>query len=226
MTADQAWLATMWPFVRTHLPAIPATVLEIGCGPLGGFVAELCNAGYRAVGIDPEAPDGASFHRMEFERYAPAEQVDAVVASLSLHHVADPTTVLDQVVAALRPGGTVVAIEWARERFDESTAQWCFARLPQPSSSEDPGWLARRRDEWVASGQPWETYREGWARQEGMHTGRDVIDALDRRFQRQSLASGPYFFPDLAGTTAADEQAAIDVGTIQANCVRYVGRLR
>jgi SAM-dependent methyltransferase len=143
-----------------------------------------------------------------------------------LHHVADPTVVLDQVVAALRPGGTVVVIEWARERVDESTARWCFARLPQPPPGEDGGWLARRRDEWAASGQPWGTYREGWARREGMHTGRDVLDALDRRFQRQSLAFGPYFFPDLAGTTAADEQAAIDAGTIQATCLRYVGRLR
>jgi hypothetical protein len=133
--------------------------------------------------------------------------------------------VLDQVVARLRRGGAVVVIEWARERFDEPTARWCFARLPQPPPGEDGGWLARRRDEWVESGQPWETYREAWARREGMHTGRDVMDALDRRFQRQSLASGPYFFDDLARTTADDEQAAIDDGTIQATCLRYVGRL-
>ncbi|HEX2772767.1 MAG TPA: class I SAM-dependent methyltransferase [Micromonosporaceae bacterium] len=226
MTGEQAWLDAMWPFVRTHLPIAPASVLEIGCGPLGGFVPELRNAGYQAVGVDPEAPDAPPFHRFEFERYAAAEQVDAVVASLSLHHVADPAVVLDQVVDALRPGGTVVVIEWARERFDESTARWCFARLPQPPAGEDGGWLARRRVEWAASGQSWDTFREAWARRESMHTGREVLDALDRRFQRQSLAVGPYFFPDLTGTTAADEQAAIDAGTIQATCLRYVGRRR
>jgi hypothetical protein len=36
-------------------------------------------------------------------------------------------------VPLLVPGGVLVVVEWAWERFDEATARWCFARLtPQP----------------------------------------------------------------------------------------------
>ena len=69
MTSDERWLAANWPFVRTHLPAAPARVVEIGCGPLGGFVPMLESAGYQATGIDPEAPAGSSYRQVEFESY-------------------------------------------------------------------------------------------------------------------------------------------------------------
>jgi hypothetical protein len=49
MTPDDRWLAAVWPFVRGQLPSSPATVLEIGCGTLGGFVAALLDGGYQAV---------------------------------------------------------------------------------------------------------------------------------------------------------------------------------
>jgi len=51
-------------------------------------------------------------------------------------------------------------------------------------------------------------------------------DGLDARFDSQLATYGPYFFPDLAGTSEADEQAAIDSGLIQANRIQYVGRRR
>jgi len=63
--ADERWLAATWPLVRQHLPAAPARVLEIGCGPLGGFVPALRETGYDAVGIDPQAPHGPGYQRIE-----------------------------------------------------------------------------------------------------------------------------------------------------------------
>ena len=107
MTPDERWLAANWPFVRGQLPAAPARVVEIGCGPLGGFVPMLEAAGYQAIGVDPEAPPGPSYRQVEFERYETAGPADAVVACTSLHHVADLAGVLDQVGAVLvpRPGG-------------------------------------------------------------------------------------------------------------------------
>ena len=71
----------MWPRVRSSLPAPPAAVLELGCGTAGGFVPGLLSDGYRAVGIDPEAPDGPDYRRVEFERSDLRDTVDAVVAS-------------------------------------------------------------------------------------------------------------------------------------------------
>ena len=89
MMPDDPWLAAVWPFVRGQLPPSPARVLEVGCGTLGGFVPVLLDGGYQAVGVDPEAPEGSDYQRVELERYDAPQPVDCVVASLSLHHVAD-----------------------------------------------------------------------------------------------------------------------------------------
>jgi hypothetical protein len=142
-----------------------------------------------------------------------------------LHHVGDLDVVLDQVVARLVPGGAIVVVEWAWERFDEATARWCFARLEPEDPASEPGWLHRRREDWVAAGQPWDACRRAWATQEGLHTGEAIIGALDARFDRRLRTHGPYFFADLLDTTEADEQAAIDAGQIRATGIRYAGAL-
>jgi SAM-dependent methyltransferase len=226
MTSDVRWLAAMWPFVRAWLPSAPARVLEIGCGPLGGFVPELLGAGHDAVGVDPEAPDEPGYHWIQFERYQSPQPVDCVVACTSLHHVGDLDSVLDQVGAVMVPNGAVVVVEWAWERFDEATARWCFARLAPPNPGSEPAWLHRRREDWATAGQPWDACCRAWATQEGLHTGQAIIRALDARFDRRLCAYGPYFFADLLDTTEADEQAAIDAGQIQATGIRYAGTRR
>jgi len=124
------------------------------------------------------------------------------------------------------PDGALVVVEWAWERFDEATARWCFGRLAPPDSAAEPGWLHRRRDEWAASGQPWDGFSGAWATQEGLHSGEEIVRGLDARFDRRLCGFGPYFFADLADTTEADEQAAIDAGQVQANGIWYTGRRR
>jgi SAM-dependent methyltransferase len=222
MSSDARWLAANWPFVRDWLPAPPAVVVEIGCGPLGGFVPMLRSAGYDASGVDPEAPEGPWYHRVEFERHELPRPAAAVVASVSLHHVGDVGEVLGLAAAALADGGTMVVVEWAWERFDDATARWCFGRLPAPS--DEHNWLRHRYDEWRASGRPWQRYCQDWAAAEGMHAGEDIVAELDARFGRQYLGYGPFFFADLAGVGEAEEQAAIDAGEIQANRIGYAGR--
>jgi SAM-dependent methyltransferase len=224
VTPDERWLAAVWPFVRASLPPAPARVVEIGCGPLGGFVPMLERAGYQATGVDPKAPPGPSYRQVEFERHDLTGQADAVVACTSLHHVANLDTALDLVAAALVPGGVAVIVEWARERFGEATARWCFARLPE--AGDHLGGLHRRQAEWRESGQPWDAYLRSWAQAEGLHAGQAILDGLDARFDSRPATYGPYFFPELAGTSEADEQAAIDGGLIQANRIQYVGRRR
>lgn len=226
MTPDERWLAAVWQFVRAGVPSPPATVLEIGCGPLGGFVPALRRGGYDAIGVDPEAPEAPGYHRMEFEQYQSPQPVECVVACTSLHHVADHDDVLDRMHTALTPDGTVVVVEWAWERFDEATARWCFARLAPPAPATEPGWLHRRRDQWASSGQLWDAHCRAWATAEGLHTGQELIQGLDARFDRRLCRYGPYFFADLSDTTEADEQAAIDAGQIQATGIRYVGGRR
>jgi SAM-dependent methyltransferase len=226
MTSDERWLAALWPFVHTHLPRAPASVVEIGCGPLGGFVPAMRRADYAAIGIDPEAPEDDDYHRIEFERYELPGPVDAVVACTSLHHVGDLDLVLNRVAEALIPGGMLVVVEWAWERFDEATARWCFARLPIVPPSAEPGWLHRHSTEWSTSGLSWDAFCRSWAAEEGLHAGQDIVRQMARLFDPQLCLRGPYFFCDLAGTTEEDEQVAIDAGQIQATGIRYAGNLR
>jgi SAM-dependent methyltransferase len=221
---DELWLASTWPFVREHLPPAPARVLELGCGPLGGFVPAMRTAGYEANGVDPEAPDEPGYHRATFEEHELDEPLAAIVACTSLHHVADVNDVLDRVHDALAPGGTLVVIEWAHERVDEQTARWCFDRLASTGRDDAAGWMQRHRDGWHESGRPWTEYFAAWVADEGMHAGRDILAALNARFEPVSLAEGPYFYADLDHVTREQEQAAIDAGDIQATGIRYVGR--
>ncbi len=221
-TGDRRWLAATWPFVRQHLQPPPGRVLDIGCGPLGGFVPALRTDGYAAEGVDPEAPDGPHYHQIQFEQYGTERPAAAIVASNSLHHVSDLDRVMELISQHLDPDGVLVVVEWARERFDEGTARWCFDRL----ADDEAGWLHRHRDGWLTSGQSWDAYLDSWARTEGMHTGQAIVHSLSTRFDTRLLADGPYYFPDLDGVTGADEQDAIDAGHIQANGIRYVGRAK
>jgi SAM-dependent methyltransferase len=225
VATGERWLGPLRPFVLSRLPPAPASVIEIGCGTVGGFVPVLRQSGYEAIGIDRNAPDEPGYQRVDFEDYDPSRSVDAILASRSLHHVRDVDEVLDRVVAAVRPGGAIVVLEWAWERFDEATARWCFARL-DPSPAEDHGWLERRRDGWLASGEAWPAYFGGWARQHGLQRSDQVLAGLDARFERTSCEYAPYFFADLADASEQAEQSAIDAGEIRATGIRYAGRLR
>src|SRR6266700_3309067 len=198
MTPGARWLDTLWPQIRPRLPAAPAHVVEVGCGSLGGFVPMLRADGYDAVGIAPQAPKDAHYPRIEFERAELPHQVDAVIASTSLHHVADPAQVIDRITSTLTRGGALVVVEWAWERFDDHA-----------------GWLHRRRNEWLASGHDWPRYLRDWAERDRLHPGELLLRLLDERLERQLLTHGPFFFPDLVGTTEADEQAAIDADQIR-----------
>jgi SAM-dependent methyltransferase len=195
--------------------------VEIGCGTRGGFVPMLLADGYAAIGVDPEAPDGESYRRTEFEQAELPGQVDAVVACTSLHHVSDPALVVDRIAETLTDAGTLVVVEWDWERFDEQTARWGFERLAADSAG---GWLQGLRGKWAASGLSWEDSLGSWARQHGIHGAEELVRLLDRRFERTHLARGPYLFHDLTGTSEADEQEAIDAGRIRAIRLDYAAR--
>src|SRR5207248_7142310 len=112
VTLGERWLAATWPLVHARLPAAPARVLEVGCGSLGGFIPMLRADGYDALGIDPQAPDDADYQPIEFERAELPHQFDAVIASTSLHHVADPAQVIDRITSTLTTGGVLIVVEW------------------------------------------------------------------------------------------------------------------
>src|SRR6266704_3121302 len=165
MHPDEVWLAASRHLIIEWLPPAPGRVLELGCGEFGGHVPALLDAGYNAIGIDPEAPEGKAYQQIPFEEYE-GPGADAVIASLSLHHVADLDETLDQVSGLLAPGGTLIIVEWASENFDQATAEWAFARLPEEVPA-DNGWLHRKKIGWRESGLPWEDYLCGYLQDHG-----------------------------------------------------------
>lgn len=221
--ANKRWLAAIWPFVSAHLPPAPSSVLEIGCGPAGGFVPAMRDGGYHAIGVDPAAPAGTGYHQAEFEQHEVPDPVDAIVACTSLHHVDDLGRVADHAAAALAPHGVLIVVEWAHEKFDEATARWCFGRLPDDG---EQGWLHSHRDLWLRSGQPWQVYLDAWVRDERLHSGQAIVKALKDRFSTRQLTEAPYFFSELHPTSENDEQTAADAGEIQATGIRYVATKR
>lgn len=96
-------------------------MLEIGCGD-GELARTLTERGYVVVAIDPEAPDGPIFRRTTIEDFADPDPFDAVVASLSLHHVHDLGAALDKVVRLLR--GPLILNEFAWDRLEPMTPEW------------------------------------------------------------------------------------------------------
>jgi SAM-dependent methyltransferase len=225
MAFGERWLSSLRPFVASRLPAAPARVLELGCGPAGGFVPSLRASGYEAIGIDRNAPAGPDYRQSDFERYTPGEPADAIIASRSLHHVGNVEEVLGHVAASLRPGGLVIVAEWDWERFDEATARWCFERLDQSEAAES-GWLQRRARGWRESGEPWDAYFAAWANGHGLQHAEGILAGLDRHFDEVESERGPYFHADLAGVSEEDELAAIEAGEIAATGIRYIGTRR
>jgi len=217
----EQWLLTSWPRVRRRLPAAPARVIDVGCGPNGGFVPFLRADGYDALGVDPNAPEGPEYARTQIELADLPREVDAVIASTSLHHVIEPARAIDRIAELLVSGGTAVVVEWAWEDFDKQSAEWCFERL----RPDDEGWLRRRRDEWLESGDAWSDYLRSWVDGHGLHPSEQIVRLLDERLERRQLERGPYFYADLAGTSEADEQEAIDAGRVRPGRIDYVGTL-
>jgi SAM-dependent methyltransferase len=110
-------------FVLSQLPAPPARVLEVGCGK-GELARALQVEDYEVVAIDPEAPEGPIFRQTTIEALDEPGPFDAVIASLSLHHVHDLGGVLDKLLRLLAGGGPLILNEHAWDRLEPMTPEW------------------------------------------------------------------------------------------------------
>jgi SAM-dependent methyltransferase len=108
-------------FVLSQLPPAPCRVLEVGCGK-GELARGLVEHGYDVVAIDPEAPDGEIFRRTTIEALEDPGPFDAVVASLSLHHVHDLGAALDKLRRL--SDGPLILNEHAWDRLEPMRPEW------------------------------------------------------------------------------------------------------
>jgi SAM-dependent methyltransferase len=211
----------MATFVLRYLPPSPARVLEIGCGPVGELTYAIAAAGYAIVAVDPVAPEGPLFRRIPFEDFTEPGPFDAVVASLSMHHIADLPRTADRIVDLLVPGGRFILEEWDRERLlDEATARWYFhQRHAAEATGLHPGHapLPPRYEEW---------HRAWIADHGGLHGYAAMRAQLMAPFREQFFMWRPYLYHyGLHERLEPLERALIEEGAIQATGFRWVGEL-
>jgi SAM-dependent methyltransferase len=190
-------------------------VLEVGCGA-GALARALDGEGYDVSAIDPAAPPGEIFRRVKLEDLDPDDvPFDAVVASSSLHHVADLGVALDRIVALLAPGGRLVLDEFAWDRLDLTTADWYYGQLRALAAA---GRHAGAPPSLDACCREWEEEHVG------LHGHHDMRAELDARFDEVLFAWTPYLYRLLGGeVSAALEEQLIVSRAIQATGFRYVG---
>ena len=195
-------------FVLSFLPPPPARVLEVGCGDEGGLVERLAEAGYDALGIDPEAPAGPRFHRVELEQLEPDERFDAAVASRVLHHVEPLGPALDR-LTTLAP--LILVDDFANERIDDAARAWYEARY-------------RELAEGVAAPRAPADLGEWRARHPDLLHGEVVLAELRARYDELFFEERPYLYRWLRDDESLRlERELIAAGTIPAIGLRYAG---
>jgi len=187
-------------FIRRWLPGPPARVLDVGCGN-GELTRRLRGLGYRAIGVDPDAPAQPGFERVAVEELRCERQFDAAVAVRSLHHIG----ALDRAVAALAsclpPGSRLVVFEFAVESLDGASERWLRDRRLTPPIT------AEHRDEILAFA--------------------EVDAALSPAFKRILREPAPYLAREAGRPKLeAAEEEAIAAGSLPAAGVRAVYELR
>jgi SAM-dependent methyltransferase len=184
-------------------------VLEVGCGD-GELARAVAGAGYDVTAIDPRAPEGPIFRRIKLEDVDPDERFDAVVASRSLHHIADLDLALDRIGGLLPPDGRLILEEFAWDRFDEPTGDW---------------YDRQRRILIAVAGDDGRPSAAGWGdHHAGNHTYEEMRRSLDARFQAQTFEWIPYLYRYLGGVATEElERSLIDAGAINAIGFRFVG---
>ena len=190
------WLGAMWPVVGRHLPPAPARVVEIGCGPAGGFVPFLLENGYEAVGVDPKAPSGSHYARYrvrELRLRAAVRRGDRVHLAPSrtrsgkgarpAHHHASERRARGRRrvgVGEVRRGDGAVVLRARRRAWVELA--------PPPPRRVAGLWTGMGRSTSIP-------LRE----HHGLHSAQELLRVLDERLDRQFSEDGPYFFSDLPG---------------------------
>jgi SAM-dependent methyltransferase len=205
-------------FVRAQLPPPPASILEVGCGK-GELARELAGAGYEVVAIDPEAPNGEIFRAVRLEDFDDPGPFDAVVASLSLHHIEDLGAAVDRIAELLQPHGLLVLNEWDRERFTGATARWYFHQRQALAA------LGREQAEIEPTFEEW--FPDWRERRSEVHPHSAMRPELDRHFSERLLERVPYLYGYRLGAELEPlERALIGSGELDAVGFRYVGICR
>jgi SAM-dependent methyltransferase len=199
-------------FLERALPPSPARVLEVGCG--GGAVARsLAAAGYRITALDeaidrggdpPESGD-LCWVEADFLYYEDGNSYDVVLFARSLHHMAPVEAALDRARDLLRPGGLLVAEEFAFDRVNLPTARWLY---DLESVLLAAGMLAPAPGESGDEGNPLGRWRREHASDPPLQTGHAILAAARERFDLAAVEEAPYLYRYFCGRLEPTERGA------------------
>ncbi|GAA3555001.1 hypothetical protein GCM10022419_039240 [Nonomuraea rosea] len=171
-------------------------VLDAGCGR-GELAAELTRRGHAVTAIDvSEAAvaaaraSGVPARLADLADYYDDEPFDAVVMSLSLHHMHPLGTVLGRASELLGEGGVLVLDEFAWDWADAAAAAWFY----DAASLLAAGGLADFPRE--AGRDPAERWREA---HEDHATGAAMLAAVAERFEVRDVRREPYLSRYISG---------------------------
>lgn len=204
--------------VCSHIPEPPARVFEVGCGN-GVLALALAERGYDVTAIDPNAPDGPIFRRIRVEDFSDERGFDAVVASMSLHHIHDVGEALDRIASFLPPAGPLVVDEWAPERLAGRTARWYHEqRRALARAGRNDSDVPDDFDAWK---------RQTTASLADLHASSTIRSELEPRFVERAFEWRPFLYSRrLDDSLEPVERALIADGEIDATGFRYVGERR
>lgn len=122
--------ATLDPFILRHVPRC-AVAADLGCGS-GDLLPVLRKKAGRVIGVDraPRMLEEArrryvadsrrgtlELRQGELERLPLRDgEVDCAVICLALHHLPDPSRGLAEAARILKPGGSLIVVEWSAHR--------------------------------------------------------------------------------------------------------------
>ncbi|MGH3138022.1 MAG: class I SAM-dependent methyltransferase [Gaiellaceae bacterium] len=201
-------------FLSVQLPPPPARVLEVGCGR-GELAHALAKRGFEVIAIDPSAPEGTMFRRVELEDFSDPRGFDAVVASVSLHHIDDLAGAVDKIASFLPRNGVLALEEFAKERLAGATARWYYHQRRALAAAGREDAVPETFDQWQ---------RQSDAGHDDIHPVSEIRAALENRFVERYFEWTPYLYSHrLDDAVEPLERALIAEGAIDAAGLWYVG---
>ena len=199
-TPRDVYTNSVFAFVERCIAATPAEprILEVGCGK-GDLSLRLKTAGYDILGLDKSLAEiedttakGVPAVHGDFLSYVDGP-FDAVLFTMSLHHMEPLAEVLDHAGRLVKPGGLLLIEDFDYQRVDQATLHWYDGVKKMLVSA---GLCGHDQDEDHPS--PGSDVLEQWhqhhAHEHRLNTGRQMIEAISDRFHILESQPGSYFY--------------------------------
>lgn len=187
-------LAQTYAFVAARVMGL-RRVLEVGCGD-GRLAHHLAGLGLQVTALDLSLPGDhvedvrVTFVEGDFLEHE-ADPYDAVVFSMSLHHITPLDAAIKRAKKLLAPGGFLLAEEFDLAAPDVTTATWFYGIQSLLASQ---GVYPADAIHGPTGAPPLERWRAEHSHQPPLHPGVAMRAALARELGEPRIGIGPYLY--------------------------------